>query len=438
MHQAAKANRRDFLARSTAAGAAVAAGLSVARAAHAAGSNTFRIALIGAGGRGTGATADCLRVAQHIKLVAIADAFEDRAQLSRKSLQTMFGDQIEVPDDRLFIGLDAYQKALACDAELIIQGTPPGFRPLHYRAAIEAGKHIFMEKPLCVDAGGYRSVMETNKLADAKNLKVGVGLFRRHMGSYLDAMKKIHAGELGKIQFLRCYCNMTAWGGGRPRQAGTTEMEHQIRNWRCFDWLGGGRLVEAHCHELDIMDWAMQGHPVEANGMGGRQVTRGEMTRGGMFGTDFDHHFHEYTYADGTKMYSQCRQMNGCWGPMTEHIHTDKAVVDLLGKIRISSVRDRKEEVVSPYLQEHADLLEAIWNGKSYNEGWLGATSSFTSILGREASYCGQVVNWDELAEKGSDLFPKRLAWDADPPVLPDENGSYEYAVPMPGLYRAY
>ena len=183
-----------------------------------------------------------------------------------------------------------------------------------------------------------------------------------------------------------------------------SELEYQIRNWRVFDWIGGGRLVEAHCHELDVMDWAMQDHPVEANGMGGRQCQRGRR-----FGTDYDHHFHEYTYVDGTKMYSQCRQMNGCWGPMTEHIHTDETVVDLMGKIRISNVRDRKEEVLSPYLREHSDLLDAIWNDKPYNEGWFGATSSFTSVLGREASYSGQVVRWDELSEKGPALFPADL-----------------------------
>ena len=436
MNKTDKSSRRDFLTSSTVTGAAVAVGLSLARSAHAAGESRFQVALVGAGGRGTGATADCLRAAKHIKLVAIADAFEDRAQFSRKALQQRFADQVDVPDERLFIGLDAYQKALACDAELIIQATPPGFRPLHYRAAIETGKHVFMEKPLCVDAGGFRSLMETNKLADQKNLKVGVGLFRRHMSSYLDAMQRLHDGQLGKIQFMRCYCNMSAWGGGgaadrAPNRDTMSELEYQIRNWRVFDWIGGGRLVEAHCHELDVMDWAIQDHPVEANGMGGRQVTRGRR-----FGTDYDHHFHEYTYADGTKMYSQCRQINACWGPMTEHVHTDKRVVDLMGKIRISNVRDRKEEVLSPYLREHADLLDAIWNDRPYNEGWFGATSSFTSVLGREASYSGQVVKWDELAEKGPALFPADLTWGSEPPVKPDEDGNYEHLVPVPGIYK--
>ena len=199
MNEPNKTSRRHFMAVSATTTTALAAGLSLSRSAHAAGRERFNLALVGAGGRGTGATADCLRVAKRIKLVAIADAFEDRAQLSRKSLQAMFGDQVDVPDERVFVGLDAYQKAIACDVDLMIQGTPPGFRPMHYRAAIEAGKHVFMEKPLCVDAGGFRSLMETNKLADQKNLKVGIGLFRRHMDAHRDAMKKLHAGELQTI-----------------------------------------------------------------------------------------------------------------------------------------------------------------------------------------------------------------------------------------------
>ena len=434
MQSSSRSSRRNFLATSAATTSALAAGLSLSRSVHAAGSDQFKIALIGSGFRGTGAAADSMRVAKHIKLVAIADTFEYRARNARKQLQAFSADQVDVPDDRIFVGLDSYKKAIACDVDLIVQATSPGFRPLHYRAAIEAGKHIFMEKPCCVDAGGFRSMMETNKLADEKGLKVGVGLFRRHMPHYLDAMGKLHSGELGKIQFLRNYCNMKAWGA-HPRQSGESEMEYQVRNWRVFDWLGGGRLVEAHCHELDIMDWAMQDHAVECNGMGGRTSLSSEPR----FGQDYDHHFHEYTYADGTKMYSQSRTLDGCWEPITEHIHTDKTVIDLVGKIPITTTRDRRVERVNPYRQEHKDLLDAIWTDKPYNEGYLGATSTFTAILGREASYSGQVVKWDELAANGCDYFPKEeVTWETQPPVLPDENGRYDHAVAMPGIYKPY
>jgi len=434
MQSSSMQSRRDFLATSAVTTSALAAGLSLSRSVHAAGSDQFKIALIGSGGRGTGAAADSMRVAKHIKLVAIADAFRDKAENARKHLQAFSADQVDVPDDRIFVGLDAYKKAVACDADLIIQGTSPGFRPLHYRAAIEAGKHIFMEKPCCVDAGGFRSLMETNKLADEKGLKVGVGLFRRHMPHYIETMDKLHNGEFGKIQFLRNYCNMQSWGAF-PKRPGETEMEYQVRNWRVFDWLGGGRLVEAHCHELDIMDWAMQDHAVECNGMGGRTSLSSEPR----FGEDYDHHFHEYTYADGTKMYSQTRTLSGCWAPITEHIHTDKTVVDLMGKIPISRVRDRTQERVNPYRQEHKDLLDAIWNDTPYNEGYFGAISSMTAILGREASYSGKVVKWDDLVAKGCDYFPKEeVTWETQPPVLPDETGGYDHAVALPGIYRPY
>jgi myo-inositol 2-dehydrogenase / D-chiro-inositol 1-dehydrogenase len=273
--------------------------------------------------------------------------------------------------------------------------------------------------------------METNKLADQKGLKVGVGLYRRHHPAYLEQMKQIHEGKLGRISLLRNYCNMLSWGAV-PRKPDESELQYQLRNWRVFDWLGGGRLVEAHCHELDIMDWAMKTHPVDCNGMGGRTPASVEPR----FGQDYDHHFHEYTYADGTKMYSQCRQLNGCWSPIVEYVHGEKGVMELSGKIQEINTFGKRERV-SPYHKEHEDLLDAIWNGKPYNEGWFGATSSFTSVLGREAGYSGQVLNWDELAAKGADLFPKEeITWDTKPPVMPDAGGRYDHALAIPGMYR--
>ncbi len=435
-----KTSRRNFLASTAAHTATLLAGSSFSRFAHAAGTERFNVALIGAGGRGTGAAADCLRGAKHIKVVAIADAFEDRAQLSRKTLQQYFGDQVDVPDERLFVGLDAYKKAIACDVDLIVHGTTPGFRPLHYRAAIEAGKHVFMEKPCCVDAGGFRSVMETNKLADKKNLKVGVGLFRRHMPNYLEAMKKLYDGELGRVQFQRCYCLMPGYGGAGARKE-MSELEYQIRNWHVFDWLGGGRLVEAHCHELDVMNWAVGNHPVEANGLGGRQLPDSQK-----YGTDFDHNFLEYSYANGSKTYSQSRFQKGVERRNSEHIHTDKTVVDLAGKIKISRARRRRKsaeertDVSNPYRLEFTDLLDAIWNDKPYNEGWYGATSSFTAVLGREASYSGETIQWDELAEKGAShtALLEDLNWNSEPPLKPNEEGNYEHLLPVPGIYKPF
>ena len=315
--------------------------------------------------------------------------------------------------------------------DLVILASPPGFRPMHYQAAVKAGKHIFMEKPLCVDAPGFRSVMETNKLAEQKGLKIGVGLYRRHHPVYREGIQKIRDGRIGQIKFMRCTCNMTAWGG-QNRRPGTSDMEHQLRFWRCFDWLSGGRLVEAHCHELDVMDWAMGEHPVEANGMGGRQVCTQ-----GRFAADYDHHFDEYTYADGTKMYSQNRSMNGVWIDLTEHIHGTKGVVDLSGKImKINEYGQR--EAVNPYRLEHVDLMEAIRLGKPYHEGWIGASSSFTAILGREASYSGQIVKWDDLAAKGRRIFPEKVSMTDNTPMMPNPQGDYNHLVAMPGIYSPY
>lgn len=273
--------------------------------------------------------------------------------------------------------------------------------------------------------------MQANKLAEQKGLKIGVGLYRRHHPAYREGIQKIRDGQIGSIRFMRCTCNMTAWGG-QTRNASMSEMEHQIRFWRCFEWLSGGRLVEAHCHELDVMDWAMGDHPVEANGMGGRQVAKE-----GRFAADYDHHFDEYTYADGAKMYSQSRAMNNVWQDITEHVHGTTGVVNLSGKI-MQINQYGKRETVSPYRLEHADLLEALWNGKPYHEGWIGASSSFTAILGREASYSGLVIKWDELAARGRRIAAEHVALDDDPPMMPNAQGNYDHLVPLPGVYKPW
>jgi myo-inositol 2-dehydrogenase / D-chiro-inositol 1-dehydrogenase len=434
MQPPSESSRRDFLKRSataTAAGA-LASIPSIARTAHAAGSDQFNVALVGAGNRGTGAAADCLNVAKNVRLVAVADIDEDRARLSLKLLKEAIGEQqVAVPEEQLFAGLEAYKKALACDVDLVIFATPPGFRPMHYRAAVEANKHVFLEKPCCVDAVGYRSLLETNELADAKGLKVGVGFFRRHFPQYVEAVQRIHDGGIGDVSLMRCYANMSRMPT-RSRLPDTTEMQYQVRNWHVFDWIGGGRLVEMHCHGLDAMNWIKQAHPVEVNGMGGRQTY--DEAR---FGQDYDHHFNEFTYADGSKMYSQCRQMNGCWTSVTENIHGAQGQIGLSGFIgEINRLRDR--ERVNPYQKEHIDLLDAIRTGKPYNEGGAGATSSFTAVIARMANYSGKVIKWDEAAEMGPSLFPEEMSWDADAPVMPDENGRYDHAVAMPGIFKPY
>jgi myo-inositol 2-dehydrogenase/D-chiro-inositol 1-dehydrogenase len=414
--------RREFLRGTTAAaaGLALAGGLNVARMAHAAGSDELKIALIGCGGRGTGAVKDCLGSCENVKLVALADAFADNAKNCLKQLRKVeeIAAKIDVPEERIFAGFDAYEKALAAGPDVVLLATPPGFRPLHYAAAIAAGKHVFMEKPCCVDAPGFRLLMETNKLADEKNLRVAVGLQRRHSTEFIGPVRDIQEGKLGEITLFRAY-----WNGGpiwiRPRQPGQTEMEYQMRNWYHFVWLSGDHIVEQHVHNLDVCNWIKGEHPVKANGMGSCHVRN---NRG--VGQIYDNHFVEFTYADGTKLYSQCRQQPGEWNAVTQFIHGVKGVQELP-----SNGNDG-------YQQEHVALIDAIRNAKKLNDGWHGATSSFTAVLGRMATYSGLEVNWDDAAAKGPDEMPEKYAFDASPRAMPDAEGNYP--MPVPGVYKPY
>jgi predicted dehydrogenase len=431
-------SRRQFLKTTGVVAAAAAAPLSIARSAHAASSDLLKIVLIGCGGRGTGAANDCLNAAkilgQPIKLIALADAFEDRMRGSLNNLKKEWSANIDVPDDRMFSGLDAFQKAIDAGPDLVLMGAPPGFRPPHYAAAVKAGKHIFMEKPCCTDAPGYRSLVESNKMADEKNLKVVVGLQRHHQAGYINGIREIHDGKLGDISFLRVYWNGSGGGardlGPRP-QDDPKEMEFQIRHWGCFRWLYGDNIVEQHVHNIDIGNWVMckdgdfsKAHPVEANGMGGR-VNRGN------YGDIFDHHFVEFTYADGTKMFSQCRHQPGTWDAVSEHVHGTKGSSGAAG-----GGGDLKLESGNPYVQEHVDLIKAIKSDTKLNEGWFGASSSMTAVLGRMATYSGQIVKWDDAVANGPDESPEKLAWDAKPRSLPDADGRYPF--PIPGNYKAY
>jgi predicted dehydrogenase len=435
MKKMSNVSRRDFLKGSTTFAAVTAAGstLDLARTAHAAGSDTIKIALIGCGGRGTGAAANCLSVPDSIRLVAVADAFEDRGRAAAAALKQQFGDKVDVPADRVFSGFDAYLKAIQCGVDLVLLVEPPGFRPSHYRAAIEAGKHVFMEKPCCVDAPGFRSLMETNKLADEKNRKVVVGLNIRHDPRFGETVKRIHDGAVGPIRFLRSYGN-NAGVWVRPRTAQQTEMEYQMRNWYYFVWLSGDLNVEQHVHMLDLANWANgEKHPVEANGMGGRQVRKGKD-----LGQIYDHHFVEYTYADGSKLFSQCRHIPNCWNAGAVNVHGPAGTADCAGHIEGANPWKYTGPNVSGHQREHNDLIRYIREDVKHNEGYYGATSSFTAILGRMATYSGQIVRWDDAVAKGPNEMPQQFTWDAKPPVLPDRDGSHEYAVAVPGVYKAY
>jgi predicted dehydrogenase len=439
-------SRRSFLKTTSAlvGGAFVSAANSrVARSAHPGASDEIKVALIGCGGRGNGAITQALATKGPVTFWAAADAFEDNLKGCLKSVQQqvergqrdgnpLFADsKIDVPPERQFVGFDAYKQAIDSGADLIILATPPGFRPIHFEAVVEAGKNLFMEKPLGVDAPGIRRVLAANEKAKQKKMMVAVGLQRRHDKRYIEAMKRLQDGAIGDILFSRVYWN----GGGlwvRNRQPQQTEMEYQMRNWYYFNWLCGDHIVEQHIHNLDVGNW-MRGdmHPAEAKGMGGRQVRTGKE-----YGQIFDHHFVEFTYPDGTKMYSQCRHMEGCDSDVSEHCHGTKGTLDIddgdAGGILITKDErwTSKHKKVDNHHQEHHDLFAALRRGETYNEADYGAKSSFTSILGRMATYSGKPVRWDEALATGEDLSPASYDFAATPPVLPDANGFYPVAVP--------
>lgn len=423
--------RRDFLRTSAAAMlAAPFVDLRAARASAAAGDEELRVALVGCGGRGTGAAWNALSTPGKTRLVALADAFEDRLNDSLANLKQNFGDRVDVPKERCFVGFDAYQKAIDA-TDVVVLTAPPGFRPMHFEYAVKQGKHVFMEKPVAVDGPGVRQVLAAAQEAKAKNLKVGVGLQRHHDPRYLETIRRVHDGAIGDVVLLRVYWN----GAGvwvRPRQPGQSEMEYQMRNWYYFNWLCGDHIVEQHIHNLDVGNWVMNDYPVEAQGQGGRQVRTGKD-----HGEIYDHHMVEYSYKSGAKMLSQCRHIPGTWENVSEFAHGTKGRVDLSGgRIWSSDSKDGKGdwryrgEGADPYQAEQDAWMKAIREGTTFSEAENGAYSSLTAIMGRMATYSGQVITWEQALKSELALRPTAYAFDADPPSKPDADGRYPIAVP--------
>lgn len=430
--------RRDFLkSAAIAGGGAIAGQLSLARSAHAAGSDVFKIALVGCGGRGAGAAVNAIQNAAgaNVKLVAMADAFTDRLESSLRNIEKKCPGKVDVPAERRFAGLDAYQKALAADIDMVLFCSPPGFRPLEFEAAVAAGKHIFMEKPVCVDAPGYRRVVAANQQAKEKGLMVAVGLNGRHSEANREAARMIHDGAIGQIEFLRAYYNASGiWN--RPRVEGETEMQYQVKNWYFFTWLSGDQIVEQHVHGLDAVNWMMDdAHPTEANGMGGRQVRIGKE-----FGEIYDHFTVEYAYGEGPKFFSQSRHMANCWNTVARYAHGTRGtasfdrngtIVRVKGKAPIEIAADK----IDSHQTEHDHLFAALLAGKTYNEADYGAAASMTAVLGRMACYSGQVVTWDEAVKSDIDLAPPAYTWDTPPQPKPGADGLYPCA--LPGITKA-
>ena len=436
-------SRRRFLKSSAGALAAgsLAGRLSMSRSAHAAGSEVIRIGFVGCGNRGTGACKEALSVKAPVKLVAVGDLFPERIAISLKNLRKYpkVNARMDVPAERCFTGFDAYQKVIDAGVDMVLLTTPPHFRPMQYEAAVKAGKHVFMEKPLCVDAPGYRTLVAANEQARRKKLSVVVGLQRRHQQNYLEGIQRIRDGQLGTIHLLRTYFNMPSGGrSGRLKPEGMGEMEYQIRHWGVFGWLCGDHLVEQATHEIDVANWIVGAHPVRANGMGGRQVRTGPGN-----GDIWDHHFIEFEYPGGVRFYCQARQQPGTWTHVSDNVHGTKGELTIgtgawgLGKVGPREMRSRRLRAINPYQQEHQDLAMSIMADGPYRmEGDYGATSSMTAVMGRMATYSGNLVAWDEATAAQQRLGPKRYALDAEPPVLPLPDGSYPCA--MPGISRVF
>jgi predicted dehydrogenase len=366
-----------------------------------------------------------------VKLVAMGDAFKDRLENSKAELMKdpKLAPMIEVTPERSFVGLDAFEKVIATDADYIILATPPGFRPEHLKAAVAAGKNVFTEKPLAVDGPGIRSVLETYEHAKAKNLAIVGGTQRRHGNGYIETMKRVHDGAIGELQAARCYWNQGAlWN--KPRQPQWSDLEWQMRNWLYFTWLSGDHIVEQHIHNLDVMNWAMDAHPVKALGLGGRQVRTGPE-----WGHIFDHFTVDYEYPNGAHLLSMCRQIPGTEGRVAEDLQgtlgacatsQDAKRYVITGK---NAWRlDPEQVVVDPYVQEHTDLIASIRAGKPLNDLKTVAESTLTAIMGRMSAYTGQSVTWEQALGSKQALVPEsgQLAWGPMPVPAVAEPGKTE------------
>lgn len=422
--------RRNFVKKSTSAalgGVLLSAFPNIAHA-HLYSAETIRIGLVGCGGRGTGALFEALKASPSVRVVAIADAFKDKADAALELLEKNFKDQCDLTRETTFVGLDAFKNVInLCDA--VILATPPPFRPQHFELCVKAGKHVFMEKPLAVDVAGFKKIMETGKLADEKKLNVVVGLQFRYDVGNRETVSRIHDGEIGNINTISTYYNV-----GTPkvhqRQHQQTEFEYQMRNWRYFNWLWGGQLAGQAIHQIDMMNWVMNDFPIKALGNGGRLVYEGVEN-----GDAYDHFSIEFEYSNGVKMHSQCRNMNHCTNRMGWEIRGSKALAnernqfyDFNGK---TIWRYRNPEDLGATQIEQNVFIESILKGNYINNTEYGAKSTLTTIMGRLAAETGQEITVEELLDSNETIVPE-MDWDTKSVKFPDDNGNYP--IPKPGI----
>jgi myo-inositol 2-dehydrogenase/D-chiro-inositol 1-dehydrogenase len=410
------------------------AALPVAQFAHAAGGDELKLALVGCGGRGAGAANQALTADSNMKLVAVADVFRDKLDVGLKSLKASKKELVNVPDERQFTGLDGFKHAIAA-SDVVILATPCAFRPAHFEEAVRQGKHVFLEKPVAVDAPGVRRVLAAAEEARRKGLKVAVGFQRRHKEGFQELVKRIHDGQIGRLLYTRSYAD-TPLRTGIERKPEWSELEYQLRNWYYFSWLSGDFLVDNLCHGIDISNWIHRGYPVRCHGMGGlTQRTR-------EYGNLFDHFTCEWEYETGARLHGECHRYVGAWVSVTNHATGTEGEADFIDGREIFTITgqrpwrmptDRKQ---NPYQQEHDDFFAAIRADQAYNEADYGAKSTLVAIMGRMAAYSGKLVTWEEALNSNLRLAPDIANLDDPAPVHPDADGFYEIA--QPGRSRAF
>ena len=425
------ADRRDFL-KAAAASAGAAATVNLAGA-FAAGNETIKVGLVGCGGRGTGAVRNILDAegvlnpnGGKVEIVAAGDVFKDKAQGAAKTFKNgkdyqKYAAQVKLTPDTTFDGLDAYQKVIDAGVDLVILATPPGFRPQHLEAAVRAGKHVFCEKPVAVDATGIRKCFGLVDESKKKNIAVVAGTQRRHQKGYIETVKKLHDGAIGEVRAARC-----AWNGQgiwfNERRQGEKDAAYQLRNWYHFLWLCGDHIVEQHVHNLDVINWVMQDHPVRAVGMGGRAAR--PVGEPGEVGQIWDHFAVEYEYKNGVRLASYCRHIPG-------DNDISETVVGSKGVCKVDKYLINREEAGSddrdPYVQEHIDLLNSIRAGRPLNELQAVTESTFTAILGRNAAYACKTLKWDDALAADENIVPEKLTLDSSITVTP---------APTPGSWK--
>lgn len=407
----ANTSRRDFLKASA---SMTTAALLSARLAYPQGDDKLRVGLIGCGGRGTGAARDAAKAAPDVEIYAMGDAFADRLNGSRNALQKALGEACKVSDERCFVGFDNYQHVINSGVDMVILATPPGFRPAHFQAAVEAGKHVFMEKPVAVCPAGVRMILEAGKVAEEKRLGVVAGTLYRHHTSYRETIKRLHDGAVGQILAAQAYY-LTGELWMHARKPEWSDIEWQMRNWLYFTWLSGDHIVEQHIHNLDVMNWIMGSPPLKCLSLGGRQARTDPA-----FGHIYDHFATEYEYPGGVKVHSMCRQIRGCSNRVTNHVIGSQGTSNPGGSIRGKVDYDAPKESLGPaYVREHTDLINSIRAGQPLNETQQIAESTLTAVMGRMSAYTGKEVTWDFALNESELNLMRDITEFGDMPVDP-------------------